>query len=453
MRQTVDQQQKLLPTPDNHQHARELREISKILDANPEIYKLVHDDLVADVANPGTGRKGMTAEQVIRALIIYQMNGFSYEELEFHIADSICYREFCRIGYDSPSPKKKTLQGNIKKIRPETLESINKLIIGEAKKRKVEKGRKVRTDCTVEETNIHEPSDSTLLFDVVRVLDRFLNQAKEAGFEVEYTDHTTRAKRRMLDIQYSKKSSEREKAYRDLVKITDETMTDAVRAIIVLDSNSILTSMEAYLISIDIIMKLEHYVALGRKVILQTKRRVFWNERVPVGEKIVSIFEPHTDIIKKEKRETLFGHKLCLTTGVSGLILDCMILEGNPADASLAVEAIKRQVEIFGRAPRQASFDGGFASKDNLREIKEKGVKDVMFHKKRGLKITDMVKSSWVYKRLKRFRAGIEGVISFLKRCFGLSRCPWCGFDSFKSYTLSGVISANLLVLARHALA
>ena len=126
---------------------------------------------------------------------------------------------------------------------------------------------------------------------------------------------------------------------------------------------------------------------------------------------------------------------------------------GNPADSTLADKMIARQKDIYGTAPRQAAFDGGFASKDNLAKIKDMGVKDVAFHKKRGLRIVEMVKSSWVYKRLRNFRAGIEGMISFLKRCFGLRRCSWCGFESFKSYAWSSVIAANLLLTARHFLA
>ena len=135
------------------------------------------------------------------------------------------------------------------------------------------------------------------------------------------------------------------------------------------------------------------------------------------------------------------------------MILDCLVLDGNPADSTLVDEMIERQKSIFGRVPRQAAFDGGFASEANRAAAKAAGVKDIMFHKKRGMKISEMVKSSWVYKRLKRFRAGIEGNISFLKRCFGLDRCTWRSLESFKAYTWASVLSANLLILARHALA
>lgn len=430
--------------------------MSAILDKHPEIYSKVRDDLIAvseaEHVDPSKGRNGMAADQVFRALIIKQMNGFSYELLAFHILDSDCYRSFCRIGYDQ-RVKGKTLQRNIKKLRPETLEAIHRVIIMEAKDRGVEKGRTVRTDCTVEETNIHEPSDSTLLFDVVRVLARLMDLAKVLGFDIETINHTRAAKRRMLEIQYAKGKYEREKLYRKLVELTEEAINDAARAIPVLDDPPASIDLDAFIRSFGLVSDLERVVPLGRQVVLQTKRRVFWDEKVPATEKIVSIFEPHTDIIIKDRRETLFGHKLCLTTGRSGMFLDLMVLDGNPADSTLVTEAIKRQKSIFERVPRQASFDGGFASKANRVAAQDLGVKDVMFHKKRGMKISDMAKSTWVYKRLKRFRAGIEGNISFLKRCFGLDRCPWRGLESFKAYTWASVLSANLLILARHALA
>jgi len=198
---------------------------------------------------------------------------------------------------------------------------------------------------------------------------------------------------------------------------------------------------------------MEHFFALGERVEDQTHRRVMFGEQVPVEEKLVSIFEEHTDIIIKDRRDVLYGHKVCLATGASGLVLDAVVLDGNPADSTLAIDMIDRQVRLQGRAPRQAAFDGGFSSKANLGAIKKLGVEDVCFSKGRGLEITDMVRSDWVYKKLRNFRAGVEAGISFLKRCFGLDRCTWSGLASFKAYTWASVVAANLLMLARHALA
>ncbi len=134
------------------------------------------------------------------------------------------------------------------------------------------------------------------------------------------------------------------------------------------------------------------------------------------------------------------------------MILDCTVLQGNPADSTLAKKMVDRQADIFARPPRQVVFDGAFASKLNLQDIKAAGVKDVAFSKSVGLEITAMVKSSWVYKRLRDFRAGIEGNISFLKRIFGLDRCTWKSWASFQSYVWASILSFNLLVFARHQL-
>jgi IS5 family transposase len=196
--------------------------------------------------------------------------------------------------------------------------------------------------------------------------------------------------------------------------------------------------------------ELEHYIPLAQQVVSQTRRRVLNAERVPANEKIVSIFEPHTDIIRKDRRDTYYGHKVTLTGGVSGLVLDWVVEQGNPADSTLLIRMLERQRDQYGRYPRQASVDGGYASKDNLRSAKALGVEDMVFSKKCGLKVEDMVTQSWLFKRLRDFRAGIEGVISFLKRVFGLRRCTWRGQPSFARYVGASIVSANLLILARH---
>ena len=173
--------------------------------------------------------------------------------------------------------------------------------------------------------------------------------------------------------------------------------------------------------------ELERALSILHKGRSQTERRVMGGETGPTAEKIVSFFECHTDIIVKGGRETQYGHKVFLTGGSSGLIRDCLIEWGNPADASPLLALIARHEQIFPRPPRQLAADGGFASQDNLKVAKGKGVKDVMFVKKRGLAVLEMVQSLWVYKKLRNFRAGIEAQISRRKRTFGLDRCNWTG--------------------------
>ena len=196
----------------------------------------------------------------------------------------------------------------------------------------------------------------------------------------------------------------------------------------------------------------EHYAGLANKVLSQTRRRVFDGESVPAQQKIVSIFEPHTDIIRKDRRDTLYGHKVFLTTGVSGLIIDCVVERGNPTDSTKAVTLAKRAVKTLGTRPEQVVFDGGFSSRDNLDQIKELGIRDVVFSKAPGIAIKEMIKRTWLYQRLRHFRAGIEGIISFLKRSFGWDRCAWRSYGSFRAYTWGSVIAANLVLLARHAM-
>ena len=410
-----------------HEHGRGLRRISDILDRMPESATLVYNDLVAHGPDGATGRPGLTGDQTLRLLIIKQMNNFSYEGLAFHMADSRCLRAFCGFGIDEKSPRKSALQNNLKRIQPETMELINRLILEEARVRDIEKGRVVRVDCTVVESNIHEPSDSALLFDCVRVLARLMNRGRD-HVDTVFVNHTRQAKRRSLGILNAKTKKKRKQLYRKLLKITRDTVEMA-------------KNMAA--VGCTLAVHLRHYTRLAAMVIDQTERRVLQEESVRADEKIVSIFEEHTDIIIKDRRDTYYGHKICLTSGKSGLFLDCVIEDGNPADSTLAVKMVTRQQTIYGRPPRQAAYDGGFASKTNLSDLKATGVQDVMFSKKRGLKVVDMAKSSYVYKKLRDFRAGVEGMISFLKRCFGAGRCTWRGLESFKSYVWGSVVSAN----------
>lgn len=427
-----------------HPHAKELEAISGILDANAAMAAAVAADLVRGVKNPETGSRGMSGDQVLRVLVLKQMKGFSYEELHFHLMDSATYRTFCRFGMLEEVPGRSTLAENVKKVRPETLEQVNRHLLAHARAAGVEKGRKVRVDATVVETNIHKPTDSSLLYDGVALLARLLGEAREVCGYARWTDHTRRAKRRALAVQNARTAGKREEAYRDLLKVSRKTLGYAEGALEALASaGNAATKLRAQ------IEEAAHWL---QRVIDQTQRRVLRGETVPAEEKIVSFFEPHTDIIIKDRRETYYGHKVTLTGGASGLILDLVIESGNPADSTRVVPMLERQREIYGRVPRQASFDGGYASRANVEEAKELGVKDVCFSKKRGIEITEMVKSTWVYRRLRDFRAGIEGMISYLKRAFGLDRCTWKGQLSFGSYVWGSVVSANLLTLARLSL-
>ena len=168
-----------------------------------------------------------------------------------------------------------------------------------------------------------------------------------------------------------------------------------------------------------------------------------------VAEEIGAAADHQRDPPRDLGRDVQYGHKLNLVTGKSGLILDVVVEAGNPADAERFLPMLDRQITRCGTPPRQMAADGGYASRDNLNQAKARGVKDVAFHKKRGIAIEDMAKSPWVYRKLRNFRAGIEAGISCLKRAYGAARCTWRGLDHFKAYVWSAVVAHNLVLFAR----
>jgi len=450
MRKKIQNQMPLMEPAIDHPQAAELEAISRIIDNNPTIIELAFQDICRGKKRKRrAGANGMTADQVVRAAIIKQMFNFTYQELSFHIVDSKSFRRFTRIGIADKGFKKSVLCKTIKSLSPETWEAINAQLVNYSEAEKIEKGRQVRIDCTVVETNIHKPTDSSLLFDSVRVLTRLLCKARDDfGLRISFTDHIRRAKKRNLAIANAKSKKARKKQYTDLIKVTRKTMGYISKAIEAIDK---VVSADLGIVALR--FDLTHYNDLAVRVVDQTERRVMLGQQVPASEKVFSIFEEHTDIIIKDSRDTFFGHKICLTGGASNLIVDCVITSGNPADSNLTQEMLDRQKILYGRYPLKVALDGGFASKENLKKAKEKKIKDVCFAKKRGLDVEDMCRSQWVYKRLRRFRAGIESGISWIKRCFGLTRCTWKGLRSFKSYVWASIVSANLLTIARKQLA
>jgi IS5 family transposase len=450
MRRSVRDQLPLVPAPFGHEHVRELQAVRAILDAHPEFAKWIQADLLAGGVAADRGRAGMSGEQTLRALVIKQANGFSYDGLAFHLVDSQSYRAFCLIGFADKTPSKSTLQRNLKRVRAETLERVNRALVHYAQTEDIEDGRRLRSDSTVVEAAIHEPTDSTLLVDCVRVLTRLLRRAAEY-VELRFSNHLKRAKRRQMAIQHSAKAEHRVPLYRDLVKVSESTVESARFSVEKLEQTFPPEAFQQPELG-ELRVALVHHVKLATQVLDQTRRRVFDGESVPAPEKLVSIFEPHTDIIRKDRRDTLYGHKVFLTSGASGLIVDCVVERGNPTDSTKAVKLAARAIKVLGKKPEQIVFDGGFSSRDNLGEIKALGIRDVAFSKAPGLAVREMVKRTWLYQRLRDFRAGIEGTISFLKRCFGWDRCAWRSYESFRAYTVGSVIAANLVMLARHAL-
>ncbi len=385
--------------------ARELESISGILDDHPTVGELVWQDLAA----AGLAKRGdldgsiLSGEQVLRALVIKQLNGFSFRELAFHLSDSSSYRRFCQLGW-SDAPSKSTLAGCIKAVRAETLEAINRIFVGYASKSRIEDGKKVRVDTTVVESNIHAPLDSSLLLDSVRVLTRVTRElVRELGSKHVVPNRGKRAKRRALGILNARNMEARKPLYKDLLVVTTETLKRARTMITVADRaiNKARGPRREKLIEVR--ARLDHYAGLATRVLDQTRRRVLGGESVPASEKVVSIFEDHADVIVKDRRETLYGHKVCLSTGKSSLIIDCKVLDGNPADSTLAEDMIDRHIQITGNAPRQAAYDGGFTSRSNLESLKIKGVTDVVFSKAKHLEVADMARSTGKHQQVERY--------------------------------------------------
>jgi IS5 family transposase len=446
MRQKRDPQRNLLQLTARNKVARELEAISLVLDNNLGILDLVFRDLVK-YQRADTGRGGMTAEQVLRCAILKQYRELTYEELAFHLEDSTAFRSFARLDMGQ-YPCGSTLQDNIKTIAAETWEAVNRVLLEYAGPQKVEQGRTVRLDATVVETHIHHPTDSTLLLDGIRVITGLLQAGKALNPTPWYTfaDHQRAAKKRGLQILNARKDAVRLKAYRELLSLAGKVQGYARQAVTEL-KGFVGADLAETIAAHKILEQLEQAVSLLPRVLAQTERRVLRGEQVPAGDKVVSLFECHTDVIVKGRRDTQYGHKIFLSGGRSGMILDCVIARGNPADATMFSDLLSRQEAIYGRPPLKTAADGGFASRDNLRLAKDQGVKDVMFAKKRGLGILEMVRSLWVYKKLRNFRAGIEANISRLKRAFGLDRCNWRGWPGFRQYVWSAVVSYNVLVL------
>jgi IS5 family transposase len=425
-----------------HEIGCELKAISQWLDGQLPLVSLVAGDLRRQGVRE-TGRRGLPAETVLRCALLKQQRQLSYEELAFHLEDSASFRAFARLPLRW-SPKKSVLHQTISAICASTWEAVNRALLVSAQQNKLESGATVRIDSTVSAALMHSPSDSTLLWDAVRVMTRLLRRAEAlpGAPAVQWRDRRRVAKKRARAIDYSRGKAKKRTLYRELIAAAQATRAELQAAAEGL-AEPVGIAAERWRAGVD------HYLPLIARIVAQSERRVLKGEAVPAGEKLVSLFEPHADIIVKGGRDVQYGHKLNLATGKSGLILDVVVEAGNPADAERFLPMLDRQIARCGAPPRQTAADGGYASRDNLKQAKARGVQDVAFHKKCGIAVADMVKSPWVYRRLRNFRAGIEAGISCFKRAYGGARCTWRGLDHFKAYIWSAVVAHNLVLFAR----
>lgn len=434
----------------------ELAQIDTLVE-NDELFQLIKKDLAQRHPHTlETGRKSTPIEVGLRVLTVKRLYQFTYRETEWHVGDSLVLRWFCRV-YFHAVPDHTTLNRFALDITPETLHELNERITALGTELRVTRGRKLRTDGTVVETSIAYPRDSKLLADGVRVLSRALRQAKGLVKETTqvaastFRDRTRSARNQARRIANSARQRSKgakanmNKAYRRLVTVARATIRQSQMVLDVLHA-------QGSEVSARIIQQLATFIPRVKQTVDQTVRRVFQGESVPAQDKIVSLFEPHTAVIRRGKagKETEFGRKVWLDEVDGGIVTRWQVLAGNPADSQQWKPAIDHHVEQFGKPPYQASADRGVYSPENESYAYRKGVKRVVLpqpgHKSEERRQYEA--QGW-FKRGRRFHAGVEGRISVHKRKHGLDRCLDHGLDGLDKWVGWGIIAGNLTVIGR----
>ena len=425
-----------------HERGRHLNALSLILDEHPQIVSMLAQDLV-DEQSQAVGRKGLSVESVFRCLLLKQKLKVSYRELSFLLVDSPTYRNFARLE-SGAIPGRSSLQRNIRRIKPETLASIFRLLNVKWQSQGDIDLSTIRIDSTVVSSHIASPSDSRLLDDGIRVLSRQLAKCREyTGYKVRCVDYRKRSRTLAFAIFHAKKDR-KDALYIDLLKIAGKVMKQVKRASEQVRMRQPLSERGQRWLS-----DIQHYYDLTTRVIAQTGRRVIYQHSVLASEKIVSLFEEHTNIIIKSSRDVEYGHKINLASDKQGLLTSLKIEAGNPTDIDRYLPVVHEHEAVYGRCPHTVVTDGGYANMDNLQGAKTAGVKRAVFHKKRGLTLSAMGVKNKTFEALRNFRAGIEGNISELKRAFGLDKARWKSLDGFKAYVWSSVLCYNLTRMAR----
>jgi len=430
----------------------ELTAIDQVLD-DDELFCMIRDDLGQRYPKTLTaGRKSTPVEVVLRMLAIKHLYDLSYEQTVLQVADSLVLRQFCRVYFEA-GPDQSTLCRWANLIQPPTLQAFNQRIMTLAIDSELTRGRKLRMDGTVVETTIHHPTDSRLLADSVRVLGRTLTRAKTLlGAGTNLSKETFRNRQRSAKqaarqiAGLSRRGREQLKPhYQRLVQTTRATIRQAGRVLAELQD---LAADEGH----SLIETLQTFLPRAQQVLDQTERRVFCGEKVPPAEKLVSIFEPHTAIIRRGKvnKDTEFGHKVWLGEVEGGFIAQYEVLDGNPNDESQWQPTLEKHMQLFGRPPRQASADRGVHSADNETYAAELGVKRIILPKpgRKSERRRQHERQRWFW-RGRRFHAGVEGRISVIKRKHGLDRCRNHGQDGFERWVGWGVIVNNLTAMGK----
>lgn len=430
--------------------------ISKLLDENISILKVVAKDLCFS-KKENKGRKGYTVEQAFRCILIKKLEGFSYREAVIAIHDRFCFRKFCRLENEAVMDYSE-LNKLANRISFKTWDKINALLDKYAVEKKMISGDKLRSDTTAVETNVHYPTDSSLLWDVYRVFSRFIKGSRNLMPEVvgDVRAHNRKYKRIYFSInrlagQKSKKS-EMKKLYVKLIRGAAQIISSSQR--IIEEGKELIKSdpLSDYSLKlISLISEAEANIAESKRIIDQAERRIMADEKVPNEEKIFSLFEPHTELLKRGKagKPVEFGHMILLNQVEEKYITGYEVFEKKPNENKLVDKILKDHEKLFGSPPELFATDKGFyGSMEKLKELEEE-IEVVAIGKKGRLNKEEQEREGRDdFIKGNKFRAGIEGSISGLKRILNMGRCMDKGFDRFRSF-VSGIIFAhNLRILA-----
>lgn len=411
--------------------------IDTLLETHPQLYKIVSADIMGSEKTSPFGRGDVpTVEQIVRAAIFKEMKGLDYRELEYAQTDSRICATFIKLNLRQPFSFQ-MFQKYISRIRVESLQKllveINKIAIAEG----YEDLSKMTQDSTVVKSNIHYPTNNSLVWDCIKESHRLLEQLSDEIKNLNFEDYRKGAKKVYFKINTIKSEDKREKLFAKQLQTFTKTITQVSNAI-----KKKSTSWRAMVLQ----EVLKDLLPVLDQVYEMAYRKEILKESVPTEEKLFSIYERHTDMIKKGGREVLFGHKINLASGKSNLILDCKIVRGNPKDTSLYAPTLDRVINNYKIVPRDIVVDGGYTSQDNLECSKGKGIVNIVFAKIVG-SMKNIVSSSHMETRLKKWRSKIEAIISNLKRGFNIRTCTWKGWEHFQSKVLWSVLGYNFRVL------
>lgn len=433
-----------------------LQRVADFLEEHTALIELVRQDLQRGLKNPNAGRHGITPAQTLRSLVLMRVKNWDYRDLRERINDGFTLRSFTQ--FDSHAvPRHDAFNRAFNRITPATLAAVNQLVVQAAVKLDLEDGKQLRVDTTVVETNIHHPTDATLLWDSVRTITRLvweLHEKLPRGVR-GFTDRTRSARRRMQAIQRMtarQREQQQTPKYRELIQITEQVVKNA-KPVIAAAKRVHKGVDEITRATIDALcQEITTFCQLGERVIDQTRRRVLQGETVPAEEKLYSIFEPHTDLIKRGKTQkpVEFGHKVFLAESAQGLITEYRVLEGNPVDSDHVQASLDHHQKIFQHAPDRYAADRGFYSVESVQNCRDAGVSQVCIPQRGGQKTAEQeeLERSRAFKQGQRFRAGIEGRISVLFRGRGMKRCLLKGRERFEVLVGAAVLANNLMRIA-----